>query len=126
VTAPDRRAPGSAQRIVPVALVLAAAGAASLLLPSLPHEHHITLRVADPASVTGVELGWCTLGGAETVQATSLRYAVGRAPSLVETRVSLPNGRYELSVLVEREATHEDFRRTIELGDADAITVPLR
>jgi hypothetical protein len=114
------------RRLVPVALLLAGAGAASLLLPNLPREHHVTLRVADPASVTGVQLAWSTLGGVETVQATSLRYTAGRAPTLVETRVSLPHGRYELEILVEREAVHEEFRRTIDLGDADAITVPLR
>jgi hypothetical protein len=109
-----------------VALLLAAAGAASLLFPKLPREHTVTFRVADPASVTGLQLAWSALGSAETVQATSLRYVAGRAPPLVETRVSLPSGRYELDILVEREAVHEEFRRTIELGDADAITVPLR
>jgi hypothetical protein len=122
----DQFPPGMLRRrILPVALVLAGAGAGLLLLPELPREHRVTLRLSEPASVTGLELAWSALGSPEAVRASSFTYAPGHAPRTVETRVSLPRGRYEVDILVERAALHEEFHRTVELGDADSITLPL-
>jgi hypothetical protein len=51
--------------------------------------------------------------------------ATGQAPQTLGTRVRLPDGTYELGVLVERGSGHDAFRRTSALGEADHITVPL-
>ena len=109
-------------------LVAGGIGAAALFAPHLPHERQVELRLDDPASVTAVESAWRPLPRAEgePLQGGSWRFAAGQAPPTITTRVSLPNGRYELDVMLERGEERTILHRTIALGDADHITVPLR
>lgn len=108
------------------AALLAGAGAAALVAPRLPHEHQVAFRLRDAATVTGVEVSWVPSSSADVVQAASWTFATGHAPPAVETRVSLPSGRYAVEVLVERGPAQETFRRLVTLGEADHITVPLQ
>ena len=128
---------GIRRRAAPL-LVLAGAGLASLVLvPRVPHERGVGLRLPDAGSVTGLDVAWApapradgagvaTASGEEPVQGGSWHFASGAAPATVETRVHLPDGRYELNVTIERGSSREAFRKVITLGDADHILVPLR
>ncbi len=112
-------------------LLLAGAGAAGLVvMPNVPHEHHVDLRLEDPASVTGVEVTWTAAGAAGSTEAPARggtwRFEAGSAPATVAEGVRLPDGRYALDVVVRRGADEESSHRVITLGDADHITVRLR
>jgi hypothetical protein len=108
-------------------LLLAGAGvAASLLLPKLPHEHQVGLRLPDPASVTAVDVAWTSPTDGDPVQGGSWRFASGSAPAMVQTRPRLPDGRYGLDVIIERGPSRESFRKAITLSEADHIVVPLQ
>ncbi len=122
MTGPARSA---RSRTLAAALLVGAAGALALLLPRLPRERRVALDLADATDVTGVQLSWSP-SGAEPVAAASWHYALGHAPRSLATKVSLPDGRYELDVLVEGAQGQRSLRRTLVLGDADDITVPLR
>jgi hypothetical protein len=114
-------------RVMPVLLVAGAAVAAFLLVPEVPHAHEVALRLQDPVTVTGLEVAWAPAGAnpGDAVRGGSWRFAPGQAPAKVDTHVSLPDGRYELQVLVERGDERETLRKTLTLGGADHITVPL-
>jgi len=124
-------------RLAPLLLVAGGAVAASLLVPSVPHEHRVTLRLAAPQTVTGIDLAWAPLQAStapaspslldtEALQGGTWRFVAGAAPSTVVTHVSAPHGRYQLDVIVERDGRQDAFQRVISLGDSDDITVPLR
>ena len=128
---------GIRRRAAPLLLVLGAAAAGLVVVPGLPHEHQVGLRLPDASSVTAVDVSWAPApraGAAGTtdapaddaVQGGSWRFPQGAAPSTVDTRVQLPDGRYELNVTIERGTAREAFRKVITLGDADHIVVPLR
>jgi hypothetical protein len=126
-------------RYAPLLLIAAGVGAALVVVPGVPHERRVDLRLEDAVTVTGVELAWTPVpsaedpgarapvvtGVSEPVHGVSWRFPAGKAPATVDARVSLPDGRYALDVVVERGADHESFHRVIALGDADHITVPL-
>jgi hypothetical protein len=122
--------PPNRRRFAPLLLIAGAAVAAFMLVPSVPHEHHVTLRLQAPETVTGIDLAWAPEGEAlaphDATQGGAWRFAPGTAPATVDTRVTLPDGRYELDVDVERGVAHEALRRVIRFGDGDNITVPLR
>jgi len=122
---------GIRKRYAPLLLLAAAGGAALFSVPKIPHDHAVTLRLPDAATVTGVEIAWSTLpagadaAGSEAVQGGSWRFASGSAPATLDTHVHLPDGRYALEVAVDRAGEWSGFRRVIVLGDADHIVVPL-
>jgi hypothetical protein len=111
-----------------VFLVAGGIGAAAVFAPHVPHERQIELRLDDAGSVTAVESSWRALpvGQGEPLQGSTWRFAAGKAPPSITTRVSLPNGRYELDLMLERGEERTILHRTITIGDADHITVPLR
>jgi hypothetical protein len=111
-------------RAAPLLLIGGAVVAAIVSTPHLPHEHHVGLSLAEAATVTRVDAAWSD--GSDAVRAGSWHFQAGSAPAMVDTRVSLPNGRYELDVVVERGADRQAFHRRVTLGEADHITVPLR
>jgi hypothetical protein len=128
--------PGSLRRrFAPLLLLAGAAGAAFVVLPSVPHEHHVDLRLDDAASVTGVDVAWtstaaaathATLADEEALRGVSWHFQAGRAPATLGAAVTLPDGRYALDVTVQRGTEAESFHRVLTLGDADSIAVPLR
>src|SRR5262245_43861483 len=90
----------------PLLLVAGGLAAAFLVAPKIPHEHRVGLRLPDAPTVTGVDVAWATISpssarGAEAVQGSSWHFAPGSAPSTVDTRVHLPDGRYALEVTIE-------------------------
>lgn len=121
-------------------LLLAAAGALALtVLPKLPRDQRVGIRLPDASTVTVVEVTWFPLKDRpdiaeskppsvtnDALKGGSWNFAAGSAPSVVETQVRLPDGRYELDVTIERGGTREVFHKTLALGEADHITVPLR
>lgn len=118
-----------ARRLAPL-LLAGAAVAALWLWPSVPHEHHVTLRLHAPETVTGIELAWAPLPAGtgpagEATQGGSWHFAPGGAPATVQTRVQVPDGPCELDGMVERGSVHESFHRVVHFGDGDDITVPL-
>jgi hypothetical protein len=123
--------PRAPRRLAALLLVAGAAAAAFAIVPSMPRDHHVDLRLDDPASVTSVEVAWSPAPSghgneaAEAVQGGAWHFQPGKAPQTLGTRVHLPDGTYELGVLVERGSGRDAFRRTISLGEADHITVPL-
>jgi hypothetical protein len=123
-----------------LALLILAAGAAAtayVILPRVPREHQVDLRLDDAASVTAVEVAWAPLGAgspaepagkpetAEAVRGTAWHFQPGSAPGTVGATVSVPDGRYALDVVVERGVGVESFHRVLTLGDADHISVTL-
>jgi hypothetical protein len=121
-------------RLAPLLLIAGAVAAASFVVPRVPHQHHVVLRLHAPETVTGVDLAWrplpegpgSTLPPQDATQGGSWHFAAGAAPATINTQVTLPDGRCELEVVVERGAAHEDLHRVVSFGDADDITVPLR
>jgi hypothetical protein len=114
-------------RWAPLLLVAAAGGAAFVVVPHVPREHVVALRLDDAASVTGVDVDWTPISGdSEATQGGVWHFVAGKAPGELSSSVRLPDGRYELDVTVERGPARQAFHRTITLGDADRITVTLR
>lgn len=113
-------------RLTPLLLVAGGAAAVVLVVPHLPHEHRVELRLEDAATVTAVDVAWTPVEDGEAVQGSSWHFAAGTAPRSLGSTVKLPNGRYALDVHVERGEGREAFHRVITVGDAERITVPLR
>jgi hypothetical protein len=125
--------PGGSRKRKYATLLLLAGGvaAAMMVVPQLPREREIELRLEDAASVTGVDVAWSPATGsspskADAVRGASWHFALGKAPTSLTTRVSLPDGRYDLDVLVERGAERETLHRVLSIGESDHITVRLR
>lgn len=116
---PRRRLPRWA--ILSVILV-----AAYFVLPSLPRDHQVVLRLEDPSSVVGVELDWSPAQQGEPFRGGSWRFDPGHAPHTVTSNVRVPNGDYSLKARVFRQDRADEVRRVVTLGDAESITVPLR
>src|SRR5262249_46151114 len=96
----------------------------TILVPKLPREREVELRLADPASVTSVDVSWADQG--EPVHGGSWRFDPGRAPLAVVSKISLPNGRYDLDVTVgRRDAPSATAHRLIDLDSTDHVTVRL-
>jgi hypothetical protein len=115
------------KRLAVLLLIAGAAVAGYTVLPSLPHEHRVDLRLDDAASVTGVELAWSPgeSRAGEAVQGGSWHFAPGKAPRTLGTHVRLPDGNYVVDVVVERGTGRDAYQRAVVLGEADHITVPL-
>lgn len=121
-------------RLAPLVLVAGAVAAASFIVPRVPHQHRVSLRLHAREMVTGVDSAWrplpegpgTALRREDAMQGGSWHFVAGAAPATIETHVSVPEGRCELEVIVERGAAREGFHRVVSFGDADDILVPLR
>lgn len=129
----DSRRRSFLKRIAPLLLVSGAGLSAFVLIPTLPRERHVELRLDDPATVVGVRLDWevtsqRSAASPDTgpIHGASWRFPPGSAPSSVAMTVRLPDGAYDLDVLVERVGSAETVHRSVKLGDADHVTIPLR
>lgn len=108
-------------------LLLAGGGAAFLsLAPHWPKERSVDFRLdGEVGTVVGFDVTW-SRPGAEAVGGSSLRFEPGRAPKIVHTTVHLPDGSYALDIRIDRADRSDSMQRTLTLGDAEQITVPLR
>lgn len=107
-------------------LVAGAIAAGATLMPHLPHERRLALRLEDAKHVVGVELSVMRLGEGDPLQGGVFHFAEGTAPASVETTLNLPEGKYDLEVTVEDTAGKRSFRRVLSVSDSDRITIPLR
>jgi hypothetical protein len=100
--------------------------AAAQLLPQLPRERRLALRLDDPTTVTSVEVTWTRDGREDALAGASFRFEAGRAPRRLESTVRLPNGAYDVEVVVLRADGPRTLRRpvTLEGGDEITLTVP--
>jgi hypothetical protein len=117
--------PGRA-RMARLIFLGAAVGAAAILLPMVPREHAVELRLDDPATVTGVEVTWTKAGEGEALVGSEWHFAAGKAPRSIETSVKLPGGRYAVDAVVQRTEGSTEVHRSVDLADADQVTLPLR
>lgn len=116
-------------RAAPLLLLAGGALAATYVLPQVPHERTVTLRLDDAPSVTGIDVSWTPVGEgrpADPMQGATWRFAQGKAPRALDTPVRLAEGRYTLDVMVTRGSQREEIRRTIILRDSDRVTISLR
>lgn len=107
------------------ALVFVLAGR-SLVLPHIPQQHDVELRLEGAADVLGVDVRWSAAGTSEDIATTSLRFPTGGAPSSIRSQVRLPDGDYDVAIAVERATGVDSTRRRITLDDTDRVTIPLR
>lgn len=114
-------------RLVALAGVLAVVlTGKSLVLPNLPSEQAVEMRLESPQDVIGLDIRWSAPGSDEDITTTSLHFSPGQAPSLVPAAVRLPDGAYDVAITVERVSRVDSTRRRITLGDASRVTIPLR
>lgn len=115
------------RRLAPFVLLAGAAVSAISILPHLPRERRLELRLEEPSTIIGVQLDWSTAtSGDEPLQGSTWRFAPGSAPRLLPATVRLPDGSYDVDIRVDRVDQTQTVRRSITLGDADRITVPVR
>lgn len=120
-----RPAPPKRSRITRILVLAGALGAAALVLPRVPRDREIELRVEDPATIVAIDVAWSRDDG-EPVRGGSWRFTPGQAPRSLTTSVHVPSGRYALDVTVQRIEGRDELHRVIDLSDADHVTVPLR
>lgn len=100
----DRQRPGWRQRVPRWLLLAGLLIAAALLLPSLPHKQTLVFRLTNAHSVRRLDATWTRAGESRPRGGLTLNFPNG-ADHLVERRVSAPNGRYTVSVRVERQTS---------------------
>lgn len=112
------------RRFAPLAILAGGGLATWLLSPNVPHDRVLELRVADPTTVTSIEVAWSRDGAGE--QGASLRFDQG-APRSVRAPVRLPDGRHQLDItLTRRDASPSTTHRAITLRDSDDVIVDIR
>ena len=97
-----------------------------IVLPHVPQERDIEMRLASPQDVVALDVRWSAAGSTDDIAMTSLRFPAGAAPSSVRTQVRLPDGAYDVAIHVERTAGVDSTRRRVTFDDADRVTIPLR
>lgn len=99
------------------------------ILPRIPRERHLELRLDEPSSIVGVHLDWTDSSAPtpsdEPLQGSTWRFTPGSAPRLLPATVRLPDGSYAVEIRVDRIDQTQTVRRSITLGEADRITVPV-
>lgn len=115
------------RRFAPLVLLAGAALSITSIIPRIPRERHLELRLDEPSSIVGVYLDWAPSdrAGDEPLQGSTWRFAAGSAPRLLPVVVRLPDGSYALEIRVERVGHTQTVRRSITLGEAERITVPV-
>jgi hypothetical protein len=100
----NQRSPGWRQRVPRLLLAAGLLVAAAEFLPSMPREQTLVFRLADAQSVRRLDAAWTRAGESQPRGGVTLRFPSG-ANREVERRVSAPNGRYVVSVSVERQTS---------------------
>lgn len=114
------------RRFAPLILIAGAIGAGIALLPHLPRERKVELRLEDTAAIVEVDLSVSRSSDGEQVHGGAWHFAPGSAPASIRTSMSLPSGRYEVDVTVDRPPDRRTIHRVISLDDGDEITIPVR
>ena len=113
-----------------LSLLLLAGGVAALLslAPHWPKERAVDFRLdGELGTVVGFDVTWARVGAeVEPIGGSSFRFEPGHAPKIVHTTVHLPDGSYALDIRIDRADRSDAIQRTLTLGDAEQITVPLR
>ncbi len=121
-SAPEQPATSRWRRFTPLLLVAGAVAVVTILVPKLPREREVELKVADPVSVVSVDVSWST--GAEPIHGGTWHFAPGKAPAALTSKVTLPDGRYDLDVVVGRaDGASQPWHRSVELEKADHLTL---
>jgi hypothetical protein len=108
-------------------VLVGALGAASLILPRVPRDRQVELRVDAPATIVAIDVAWSRDDhDAEPIQGGSWRFAPGQAPRSLTTSVHVPNGRYAVDVTIQRTEGRDELHRAIDFTDSDHVTIPLR
>lgn len=110
-----------------LASIVLAVGAALLLVtvvPAVPRDRGVELRLTDSEAVTSVELIWLSDQG-HALQGTSLHYAKGAAPSRWTVQTELPDGDYTVEATVHRGTARASTRQLVRVEGDDPITVTL-
>lgn len=128
---PPPPAPSRLKRFSPFLLVAGLILAATQLIPHVPRERRVELRLDDPATVLRVEVAWSAIDAqernvGEPLEGASFRFEPGTAPALLRAPAHLADGRYALDARLERAADRSQVRRLITVGDDATITIPLR
>ena len=118
--APQRR------RWAPLILVAGAIALAVFLVPRLPKQRQVELRLDDASTIVEVNLSVARSSDGEPVQGNTWHFAPGSAPASLRTTMSLPDGRYEIDVTVQRAAGRQSIHRVISLDNSDQIAIPVR
>lgn len=98
----------------------------ALVLPKIPEDHDVELRLPAPGDIVGLDLRWMAADGGDDILTTSLHFSPGTAPTSVRTTVHLPDGPYEVAIAVERVGGVDSSRRKITLDGSARVTIPLR
>lgn len=106
-----------------LALVLATK---TIVLPHVPSDHEIEVRLENTKDVTGLEMRWSTVAASEEVATTSMRFPAGQAPPSVRATAYLPDGTYEVVIAVERGSNVDSTRRRIALDGSARVMIPVR
>jgi len=121
------------RRVAPFVLIGGLLVATAPLVPRIPKERDVELRLEDATTVIGLDLAWIDAQpgdaqgqGEEALQASSWRFAPGAAPRSIHTTVRLPDGAYGVEITVARPQGSDSIRRSITLDDAERITLPIR
>jgi hypothetical protein len=99
---------GLRRRTAPLLLLGAGAGAYLAMGPKLPHDHDVTLDLGSAAAdITSIDLSWTDPRSAasssdEAVLTTRWNFAKGTAPSRLNARVRLADGRWQAEATIER------------------------
>ncbi|MDC0681988.1 hypothetical protein [Sorangium atrum] len=125
---PETRPPWL-RRLAPALLLLGALYAGSILFKRLPEEREVELRLDDAATVVRLDVTWTDSSSgdraddAAPVIDSSWRFAEGTAPRAVFTKVSLPDGLYQVEITVSRKGEHDVTSRAVTLADESRITL---
>lgn len=117
------------RRLAPALLLVGALYAGSTLFKRLPEEREVELRLDDAATVVRLDVTWTDSSSgdraddAAPVIDSSWRFAEGTAPRAVLTKVSLPDGLYQVEITVGRGGGHDVTSRAITLADESRITL---
>jgi hypothetical protein len=110
------------RRFLPLFIAAGVAAIGWVLLPHVPHDREIELKIKDPATIVGVEMGWSA--SSEAVHGGTWRYEAGKAPAAIFSHVSLPDGRYEVDVEVHRQGAPDDtWKRSVDLEKVEHLTL---
>jgi hypothetical protein len=118
--------PSATRRFAPLLLLAGAVAGAFTLVPHLPKERQIELRLDEASSIVDVELSFASSSDGEPVHGTSWHFDAGRAPTSLTTSVNLPDGRYEVDISVQRTQERRSIHRVISVGGSDQISIPVR
>jgi len=118
--------PPKRRRWAPLILVAGAIAAAVFLVPRLPKQRKVELRLDDASTIVEVELSVARSSDGEPVQGNTWHFAPGSAPASLLTSMSLADGRYEIDITVQRTDRRQSIHRVIALDNSDQIAIPVR